>query len=203
MTAQDPEKLVSDSDVDLTWLRPYDVSESSYPVQPELPVNPRFCSANWNGYIANLRLHEDYRLELEHFEFPFADDAGPQICNAFFRGDFSITFRPFFAGPRTTIPFRDGRIVQNREQWEIDDQRLHCYVVGIMQSPGTRQPEGLRVEVCCLFSVVECFAPVHLVPPQVRGDLDALVGKMVTSSIKMLDEERGTLILEIESVLED
>ena len=203
MTAQIPEILVNDSDVDLKWLRPYDVSRSSYPVPPEVPDNSIRCSANWNEYIAELRLHADYRLELEQFEFPFADDAGPQICNAFFRGDFSITFRPFFAGPRTTIPFRDGRIVQDREQWEIDDQRLHCYVVGILQSPDARQPEGLRVEVCCLFSVVECFAPVDLVPPQLREDLDALVGKMVTSSIKMFDEERGTVVLQIESVVEE
>ncbi|MEM7557939.1 MAG: hypothetical protein AAF394_02325 [Planctomycetota bacterium] len=197
MTAQDPEKLVNDSDVDLTWLKPFFVSKSSYPVQPKLPENPRFCTANWNGYIAILRLHADYRLELEQFEFPYFDDMAPQVCNAFFSGDFSITFRPFFGGPRTKIPFRDGRIVQDREEWEIDGQTVDAWVDRVLRRSGSDKPYGLRVTV----SDFSCFAPRSIVPTQWREDLDSLVGKSVKASILLIDEERGTVVLEIEDVL--
>ena len=190
---------MNDSDVDLNWLRPYFVSKSSYPVQPELPENPRFCTGNWNGYIANLRLHADYRLELEQFEFPYFDDMAPQVCNAFFSGDFSVTFRPFFGGPRTEIPFRDGRIVQDREEWEIDDQTLDGWVDRVHQRSGSDKPYGLRVTV----SDYPCFAPRSLVPTQWREDLDSLVGKSVKASILLIDEERGTVVLQIESVVEE
>ena len=128
LTAQESEIFINDSGLELRWLKPYfvrrDDNSSAYPVSPDVPGGTGRCSSNWNGYIATMRLHADHRLELVQFDFPYHENTPTQICNAFFTGDFSITFRPFFHGPNTTIPFRDGRVIPDQDEWEIDDQLL-------------------------------------------------------------------------------
>jgi len=142
-----------------------------------------------------MRLHADYRLQLEHFDFPFADTAPAQICNAFFVGDFSITFRPFFFGPNTHIPFRDGCIVPNRDEWQIDDQTMDGVVSSVMLNPHTKKPIGLRIDIKGL-----AFAPKSLIPNQYWGDLDAFVGRPVRCTIAEIDDELGSIILQVESI---
>ena len=202
MTAQSSEILINDSDVDLGGLEPYFVRREdrtkAYPVLPIVPESSTRCSMNWNGYVATMRLHSDYRLELEHFDFPFADDSPTQMCNAYFVGDFSITFRPFFFGPNTTIPFRAGRIVPERDAWQIDDQSLDGVVLSIARSPDTNQPIGLLLDVGSTG-----FAPLTLIPETYRNNLDAMVGRRALSTINKIDYERGYVVVQIERIGDD
>jgi hypothetical protein len=199
LTAQQSENLINDSDVDIGWLKPYFVRRAdntdAYPVAPILPDSSPRCSANWNGYVATMRLHADYRLELEQFDFPFAGDIAPQTCNAFFGGDFSITFRPFFFAPNTRVPFRDGRIVRDRAEWTIDDQTMDGVVSSVIRNRDTNKPIGLHIDIWG-----RVFAPRSLVPEKYRDDLDAIVGRSVRCTITQIDDERGNVIVQIEQV---
>ena len=202
LTAQQSEILINDSDVDLGWLKPYFVRREgktdAFPVSPVLPESSTRCSMNWNGYVATMRLHSDYRLELEHFDFPFAANSPSQACNVYFDGDFSITFRPFFSGLNTTVPFRDGRIVPNRNEWQIDDQTMDGVVSSVIRKRDTNKPIGLHVDIWGL-----AFAPRSLVPEQFRDDLDSIVGRSVRCTIAQIDDERGNVIIQIEEVGDD
>ncbi len=189
--------LINESDVELGWLKPYfvrrDDNTDAFPVSPRVPDSPR-CSALWRGYVANMRLHFDYRLKLEHFDFPLPGGRSSQICNAFFDGDFSITFRPFFFGPNTVVPFRDGRIVQHVDEWQIDDQTMDGVVSSVVHDRHTNKPIGVRVEIGGL-----AFAPRSLVPVGFRGKLNTIVGRSVACTIAEIDEEeRGKFVVQIE-----
>ena len=201
LTAQESEIFINDSGLELRWLKPYfvrrDDNSSAYPVSPDVPGGTGRCSSNWNGYIATMRLHADHRLELVQFDFPYHENTPTQICNAFFTGDFSITFRPFFHGPNTTIPFRDGRVIPDQDEWGIDDQLLDGVVSRVLRKPNTNEPYGLIVDIW-----FPAFAPRSLLPEIVRGDLDTLVGKSVKCSLFDIDEKRRSVIVKLERVVE-
>jgi hypothetical protein len=202
LTAQHSNILVNDSDVELGWLKPFFVRRvdkcDAFPISPVLPETSSRCSALWRGYVANMRLHSDYRLELVHFDFPFSGGSPPQRCNAFFTGDFSITFRPFFFGPNTVVPFRDGRIVLDCTEWQIDDQTLEGVVSSVIRNRNTNKPIGLQIDIWG-----SAFAPKSLVPEDFRDDLDAIVGRTVLCTIAQIDDNRGTIIVQINRLGDD
>ncbi len=142
-----------------------------------------------------MHLHSDYRLELKHFDFPYADNAPPQICSAFFMGDFAITFRPFFFGPSTVVPFRDGRIVPDRSQWHIDNQTLEGVVSSVVRHRETHKPLGLRVDIWLL-----AFAPKALLPQEWHDRLDEMVGRSVLCTVNHIDDQQGTIMVEIQGL---
>jgi hypothetical protein len=201
MTVQQSNILINESNVDLGWLDPYfvrhDDNTDAFPVSPNLPESSVRCSALWRGYIATMRLHADYRLELEYFDFPFAGDAPLQTCNSYFTGDFSITFRPFFFGPNTIVPFRDGAIVRDRSEWHIDDQTLEGVVKSVAYDPHTKKPLGLHLDISR-----PAFAPQSLVPVDFRDDLHTIVGRTVSCQIAQGDDEGGCIIVQIDRVAE-
>jgi hypothetical protein len=202
LTAQQSEILINDSDVDFGWLKPYFVRREdktdAFPVPPILPESSPRCSALWRGYVANMRLHSDYRLELERFDFPFVGNVPSQTCNMYFTGDFSITFRPFFFGPNTVVPFRDGCIVPNPIEWQIDDQTMEGVVSSVIRDRHTNKPIGLHVDIWGL-----AFAPKSLVPDDFRDDLDAIVGRAVFCTIAQIDDERGTIVVKIDRIADE
>ena len=199
MTAQRSDILINDSEVDLGWLAPYFVRRSdrsdAFPVRVALPESNLTCSSLWRGYVATMRLHADGRLELEKYEFPLAaEGTPPQICHTYFNGDFSVILRPFFYGPNTRIPFRDGRIARNPSEWEIENQTISGVVTSVARGRNTGKPIGLFVHVSCT-----AFAPRSLVPADRRDDLDALVGRTVRCSFHEIHEQHG-IILQIEEI---
>jgi hypothetical protein len=139
MTHQFPEQLVSHHpDVDFTDLRLYglfrgapDARESfDYPTPPT-PNPDCHCTALYRGYVAELVLDAEGYLTVVGFRYlrdPEFDDDGNAIPDQeFWRvepvsdrldGDFWLEFRPHFLGDQTLVPFRDGRLVWDRSQWE-------------------------------------------------------------------------------------
>ena len=202
MTAQEPDIVIDDSGIELGWLKPYfvrsvnqkaDSEADCFPVPPVLPASNAFCSSLWRGYVATMRLHPDGRLELVKYDFPYATkDAPAQICNAYFTGDFSITFRPFFFGPNTVVPFRDGMIVRDRDEWDIDEQ----VVTGVVSSVICNRENADRAWLLVDFGGL-AYVPRSLVPFHLRDNLEALVGQPVVCSIHQIDDVRGNIILQI------
>lgn len=204
MTHQSPNILTNESDIELGWLRSWSAvradGSDAFPVAPKLPDSPAFRTRRTSlcvrGYIANMRLHADYRLELEHFDFPNADDIPSQTCNQFFTGDFSISFRPCYDGPSTVVPFRDGRIVHSQDEWHIDDQTVEAVVLSVFYKRHTKEPLGLFVDLS-----FGAYVPRCLVPREFREDLESLVGRSVSCTIKLVDHDRaGQVVLQIHRV---
>ncbi|WP_425396840.1 hypothetical protein [Aeoliella sp.] len=200
MTAQHSDILINDSDVELSFLRPYFVCSASgeggdasaFPVKPIIPES-NFLSTNlWRGYVATMRLHRDGRLELVKYDYPYAvEGTPPQLCNALFTGDFSITFRPFFYGPDTTIPFLNGYIVRDREKWQVDDQTLSGVVESVFSDRTTNEPHGLLVDIAG-----RSFVPRSQIPLEFRDRLDDLIGQTLRFSILAI--KKGNFILKVE-----
>lgn len=212
MTAQILDCLINESDVDLKgqqvlWVcRPDDSSNdwSFFPVTPEFSFNDRMRMivgevAAWDclrGYVATFRLHADDRLELVQYEFRYADEGTPlQICNAFFEGDFQVALCPFFWGPKTVIPFRDGKIVRDRNQWEIEDQILTGVVSRTFQAIGSDETTGWLVNI---EGGGIAFAPSEASAPELRPDPEALVGQHVECLLLIVDQVRNNMLVRIE-----
>jgi len=197
--------LINESDIELGWLKSWSAvradGSDAFPVAPKLPDSyARLIGYGSDvcrrGYIANLRLHADYRLELEHFDFPKPKDFPAQACNQFFDGDFSITFKPFYDGPSTVIPFRSGRIEPDQNHWQIDDQTVEGVVHSIFHKRHAKEPLGLMVDLS-----FGAFVPRTLVPREFRKDLRSLVGRTVLCTIKLVDDNRaGQVVLQIDRV---
>jgi hypothetical protein len=134
VTAQFPDKLVNNHPrVKFDGLHLYGVvrgpAESSggwgedraFATAPSPPGNV-MCTGLWRGYVATFVLQEDGRLRLTAFEY-LADlsDWQKQDVDELLVGDFRMVLAPEFFGRRTYVPFRDGAIVEDREEWFTED----------------------------------------------------------------------------------
>lgn len=139
MTAQVSDELINECvDVDLSGLYLYSVITGNiqsnygwgikYPIQhPPSPPPIPSSTANWRGYIASYRLSRDGRLALVSYYYPaIADTEGidEQLV-----GDYWLVMKEDFFGPRVYIPFQNGVIVKDREQWR-KEERDHWDVRG-------------------------------------------------------------------------
>ena len=79
----------------------------------------------------------------------------------------------------------------------MDDPLLDGVVSRVSREHDTNESYGVLVDI----RFTE-FAPKSLVPKSIREDLESLVGKAVKCSVFSIDEERGTVILKIESVVD-
>jgi hypothetical protein len=92
------------------------------PPRPPEGISP--CSALWRGYIATFRLDQVGELELISYRYPFGSSkAKTQRVNEKLSGDFWLVFKHNFFGPRTYVPFKDGRIVEDESTWVIEKPR--------------------------------------------------------------------------------
>jgi hypothetical protein len=181
VTAQEPEKLINEHTVDFGWLKLYFLhcpggEFDCFPKPPSPPDSTMSRTSLWRGYIATFRLCADGRLELVGYEYPTEPYRNFHFepVNDFLTGDFSLIFRPFFFGPSTRVPFRNGVIVEDRSRWEIDDQTIHGFVTHVFRSRDTDERKGLLVDIG-----FTAFLPRFLVPEELRHDLDSLVHRSV------------------------
>lgn len=135
MTVQAPEKLVNEHPrVDLSGLSLYGVIRgdcrsnhgygdgNAFMTRPSPPADATVCTALWRGYIATFVLQADGRLRLECFEYPLdIENWRRQEVNELLVGDFWMLMTHVFFGPRTYVPFRDGAIVEDKEQWFTEE----------------------------------------------------------------------------------
>ena len=100
------------------WGEPYRFTN---PADPPKDV-PR-CSALWRGYVATFRLATDGQLELLEYSYPLSlSKARKQAVKETLTGDFWLVMKHNFFGPRTYVPFRDGRIVEDQSEWRREDR---------------------------------------------------------------------------------
>lgn len=144
MTAQASDKLRNDNPrVDLSDLRCYGLTRSppaesnawdgvlgdvfDFPRPPRQQPTGNYCTACYRGYIASYVLNADGRLTLAGYEYMAldrSDDGKASLrfdedpVNEPIAGDFWLILRPhFYTDPTTFVPFRDGRITEDRSQW--------------------------------------------------------------------------------------
>jgi hypothetical protein len=132
MTTQASDALINEhTEIDFGDLHPYGISIGDiqsnhgwgepYPFKNlPTPSNERI-SFLWRGYISVYKLNSDGQLILEEYAYPnLGKKREPDIVNEIIEGDFHLIMRTEFAGMRTYIPFRSGRIVSNRDEWIIE-----------------------------------------------------------------------------------
>lgn len=73
------------------------------------------------GYIAHYRLNQDGSLDLVSYSYPVSGPPGHDPVGETFEGDFWLVMRETAFGPRTYIPFRDGKVVVDRVAWVFED----------------------------------------------------------------------------------
>ena len=198
VTAQQSDILINEHPrVDLGGLHLYylrrgdidgDDERLALPVTPDMPEGSRNCSSLFRGYIATFRLEVDGKLRVVSYEFPYAPEGTPNqaVSDGVVTGEFWMVMRPFFSGPNTNVPFRDGQIVEDRSEWHIEDQTLNGHVTRRFKD------SGLIVDVG---ELGPCFMPRSLLPEEWRGDLDALIGRAVGCEIFQIDEKRHCIII--------
>lgn len=186
MTDQRPERFLNANErVDLSCLELYFVS-ADLPIEPCPPDDHLSSTGLYRGYVATWRLNDDGTLELLRFEFPNYIEPRvvvQEVAPTKIQGDFPITFRPFFHGPNTEIPFRNGHVIEDRANWSIEDQRLTAQVTESLGEAGL---------VARTIGGVGFIPRTFLSSPDV--DLDSLVGKRVQCLIHDRDEERRSFI---------
>ncbi|MFT5526076.1 MAG: hypothetical protein ACI9HK_004047 [Pirellulaceae bacterium] len=192
MTAQRPERFINEHPrIDAKGLRLYFVS-ADLPAKPAPPEDELRSTDLWRGYVATWLLNEDGTLEVLQFEFPYFERAAPhfqrepvvqKVESGLMSGNFTLTFRPFFFGPNTEVPFVNGRVVEDRGEWRIEDQTFEAEVVKPLKQSGliVRTIGGLG------------FIPKSLLPQ--GSNLASMVGERLKCEIFDCDDERGTLIL--------
>lgn len=143
MTTQFSENLLNDHPrVTLEDLRPYAVIRGDprsnsgwgepylFATPPTPPADRSSLSALHRGYIATFRLHPDGQLELLSYDYLLpieVADPGPkwrtQQVHELLTDDFWLMMKPKFSAPRTYVPFRAGRIVEDRAEWFVEEER--------------------------------------------------------------------------------
>ena len=89
------------------------------------PSHQPTCSSLWSGYVDRFVLNADGTLDHVGYAFlvGFHDDNNDRytLQDGIERvtGDFYLQFRADFFGPHTYVPFRDGKIVTDRNEWQV------------------------------------------------------------------------------------
>jgi hypothetical protein len=139
MTAQMPDRLENKHPrmkTDLDGLYLYGVTRgdvrtspngwgdtNAFVAKPIRPANASICSALWRGYIAKFLLQEDGRLRLVDFEHLIGlKEWFRQPVDELLEGDFWMVLKPEFFALRTYIPFKDGLLIEDREEWFTENR---------------------------------------------------------------------------------
>ncbi|MDN3523083.1 hypothetical protein [Halomonas ramblicola] len=127
MTAQIPEKLINNKGgVEFGAYKLFSIfigepsgykNRKAYPFkQKGKPQERAFCTACWRGYVSVYELKASGELYLVKFEYPFSSRK-PDAANEVLEGDFWIELRAEFFGDTMFVPFRNGKIVNDRSKW--------------------------------------------------------------------------------------
>lgn len=82
------------------------------------PEKIQVMSACWDGYAGQYQLSAEGRLILTKFYYFLPDGLGES--DAFLEelhGDFYLEFRTHFEGEQLYVPFADGKVIDDQEQW--------------------------------------------------------------------------------------
>lgn len=91
---------------------------------PPAPPGSGRCSALWRGYVSTFRLDPDGRLELvAHAYLLSPGEWRTEPVGEWLGGDFWLVMKPAFFAPRTYVPFRDGRVVEDEAAWVAEPEQ--------------------------------------------------------------------------------
>ncbi len=137
MTAQKPDTLINRHPrVQFNGLKLYGVvrgdihqegnsgwgDEAAYRTKAVVPENVVRRTDLHRGYVATFVLEQDGRLRLRSFKFTLnSRTSQTQRVNEFIEGDFWVVLKPKFFAERTYVPFRDGIIIEDRQQWFVEE----------------------------------------------------------------------------------
>ncbi|APD93685.1 hypothetical protein BM523_06520 [Alteromonas mediterranea] len=90
------------------------------------PEKVEVISACWDGYAGSYQLNAEGRLILTQFHYFLPDGLGESdALLEELHGDFYLEFRTHFEGDQLYVPFVDGNVIIDREQWvEIKRTRV-------------------------------------------------------------------------------
>ena len=90
------------------------------------PEKVEVMSACWDGYTGSYQLNAEGRLILTQFYYFLPDGLGESdALLEELQGDFYLEFRTHFEGDQLYVPFTDGKVIDDQEQWvEIKRTRL-------------------------------------------------------------------------------
>jgi len=137
MTAQVPDRLVNDHPrVKFRRLHLYGIIQGDvrsnhgwgeryrFAKPPDPPKDRRTCTALWRGYVATFRLDAHGELELVSYRYPLASSKSTtQAVHEKLSGDFWLVLKRNFFGPRTYVPFKDGKIIEDASTWFTESPR--------------------------------------------------------------------------------
>lgn len=89
------------------------------------PADKPHSSALWRGYIAVFQLDSEGGLELVSYRYPPMIKRGKwkvERVHEKLVGDFWLVMKHGFFGPRTYVPFKDGKIIEDPAAWVIEQR---------------------------------------------------------------------------------
>lgn len=194
MTAQASDKLINRHSLDLGQLAPFGFrcegkySDRCLPVQPNpaLRADWTMLTSLLRGYIATLLLRTDGQLELVQFEYPSdSDHFMVDPINELFSGDFELCLAHFFGGPETLLPFRNGQVVTDRNEWEVENQTVEILLKSVLRDE-SGEVRGVRVDSNCGAG----WLPAALIPQCILGEIDEHLGRVIDSTIERIIEAK-------------
>ncbi|MCZ8528305.1 hypothetical protein [Alteromonas sp. PRIM-21] len=82
------------------------------------PEKVEVMSACWDGYTGSYQLSAEGRLILTQFYYFLPDGLGESdALLEELQGDFYLEFRTHFEGDQLYVPFTDGKVIDDQEQW--------------------------------------------------------------------------------------
>jgi hypothetical protein len=91
---------------------------------PQPPTDVSRCSALWRGFTSTFQIDSGGELELVSYHYPRSSGkATTEPIHEKLVGDFWLVLKHSFFGPRTYVPFKDGRIVEDETAWVIEEPR--------------------------------------------------------------------------------
>lgn len=82
------------------------------------PEKVEVMSACWDGYAGNYQLSAEGRLILTRFHYFLPKGLGESdALLEELQGDFYLEFRTHFEGDQLYVPFADGKVIIDQEQW--------------------------------------------------------------------------------------
>lgn len=183
MTAQIPDMLINEHpSIDINGLSLFGVIRGDtssnhgwgepyqFENQPHPPEGQRRSTALHRGYISSFRLTAAGTLLLVEFRYPESGirngmKGQSESINEQLTGDFWLVLQPTFFGPRTYVPFENGRIVEDKSLWHRE--RKERSIIDELRNPRTYVTQdvelmggvpvfsGTRVPVSKLFGFLE------------------------------------------------
>lgn len=129
MTAQIPEKFTNRvPSVDFSGYELFSICVSDpadyknykgYPFkQKGDPDKCITCSSCWRGYVSVYELTSAGEIVLIKFEYPYGrTPREPDDASEVLKGDFWLQFRTEFFGDKLFVPFKNGMLVTDKNEW--------------------------------------------------------------------------------------